>query len=49
MHASPGYREKLAYLQGTLKLDVQFLTECQGHRDPAMKIGMEIIVCVLVV
>ena len=42
MHVRPGYREKAADLQGTLKL-CDFITEFQGRTDAAMNIGMHIL------
>ena len=35
VHVNPGYREKSADLQGTLKLHMRFYNRIyQGHRDP---------------
>ena len=42
VYVHPGYREKLADLQGTLKVPCNFITEFQGRTDPAINIDMHI-------
>ena len=46
MHVRPGYGENHLICKGHSSYTHNFITECRGSTDPAMKIGMYIILCV---
>ena len=46
MHVRPDHREKLADLQGTLKLHLQFYDRTSRSHRPRNEIDMHIILCV---